>query len=60
MKLYVANYNKTHEEENEILTIRGNLGCKTYNQIKIMVHLRVTLESVSFLMKQFLYEYAHF
>ena len=31
MKLYIAQCNKTQEEENQILTIRGNLGCKTYN-----------------------------
>ena len=31
IELDVSQHNKTQEEENEILTIRGNLGCKTYN-----------------------------
>ena len=31
IELYVSQHNKTQEEENEILTIRGNLGCNTYN-----------------------------
>ena len=31
IELYVSQHNKTQEEENEILTIRGNLGCSTYN-----------------------------